>query len=201
MALAATIGLETILGAFAAGALLSLVDRDEMMTHPQFRAKLEAAGFGIFIPVFFVSTGLHFDVNALFSSASTVARIPLFLLAILLVRALPALLYRPLLGARKSVIAGVLQATTLPFIVASTQIGLSLGVVSPASAAALIAAGLASVIIFPAIGLSLLRRDMPPGAREAEPSRPMPVLTAADRALCTAAAPTAAGAFPIGVGG
>jgi Kef-type K+ transport system membrane component KefB len=201
VALAATIGLETILGAFAAGALLSLVDRDEMMTHPQFRAKLEAAGFGIFIPVFFVSTGLHFDVNALFSSASTVARIPLFLLAILLVRALPALLYRPLLGARKSVIAGVLQATTLPFIVASTQIGLSLGVVSPASAAALIAAGLASVIIFPAIGLSLLRRDMPPGAREAEPSRPMPVLTAADRALCTAAAPTAAGAFPIGVGG
>ncbi len=201
VALAATIGLETILGAFAAGALLSLVDRDEMMTHPQFRAKLEAAGFGIFIPVFFVSTGLHFDVNALFSSASTVARIPLFLLAILLVRALPALLYRPLLGARKSVIAGVLQATTLPFIVASTQIGLSLGVVSPASAAALIAAGLASVIIFPAIGLSLLRRDMPPGAREAEPSRAMPVLTAADRALCTAAAPTAAGAFPIGVGG
>ena len=153
VALAETIGLETILGAFAAGALLSLLDRDEMMTHPQFRTKLEAAGFGIFIPVFFVSTGLHFDVNALFSSASTVARIPLFLLAILLVRALPALLYRPVLGAQKSAIAGVLQATTLPFIVAATQIGLPLGVVSPASAAAMIAAGLASVVIFPAVGL------------------------------------------------
>ena len=198
VALAESIGLETILGAFAAGALLSLVDRDEMMTHPQFRAKLEAAGFGIFIPVFFVSTGLHFDVNALFSSASTVARIPLFLLAILLVRAIPALLYRPLLGDRKAAIAGVLQATTLPFIVASTQIGLSLGVVSPASAAALVAAGLLSVVIFPAVGLSLLRRDMAPGEQVAVSGPATPVLTAADRALCTAGAPLAAVASPMG---
>ena len=74
-------GLETILGAFAAGALLSLVDRDKMMTHPQFRAKLEAAGFGIFIPVFFGSRG-SLRRERVFSSASTVARIPLFLLAI-----------------------------------------------------------------------------------------------------------------------
>jgi Kef-type K+ transport system membrane component KefB len=75
VALADTVGLETILGAFAAGAMLSLIDRDEAMTHPQFRLKLEAAGFGIFIPVFFVTSGLRFDLNALFSSASTVARV------------------------------------------------------------------------------------------------------------------------------
>src|SRR5204863_5217668 len=87
-ALAQNVGLETILGAFAAGALLSLIDRDQAMTHPQFRLKLEAAGFGIFIPVFFVTTGIRFDLNALFSSVSTVARIPLFLLALLLVRGL-----------------------------------------------------------------------------------------------------------------
>ena len=63
-ALAENVGLETILGAFAAGALLSLIDRDETMTHPQFRLKLEAAGFGVFIPVFFVTSGIRFDVNA-----------------------------------------------------------------------------------------------------------------------------------------
>jgi Kef-type K+ transport system membrane component KefB len=150
-ALAQSVGLETILGAFAAGALLSLVDRDTAMTHPQFRLKLEAAGFGVFIPVFFVASGLRFDLNALFSSASTVARVPLFLLAILVVRGLPAIAYAGLLGRSQAVVAGVLQATSLPFIVAATQIGVPLGVVTEASAAALVAAGLLSVIISPAL--------------------------------------------------
>jgi Kef-type K+ transport system membrane component KefB len=158
-ALAEKVGLETILGAFAAGALLSLIDRDQAMTHPQFRLKLEAAGFGVFIPVFFVTSGLRFDLGALFSSASTVARVPLFLLAIVLARALPALLYVRLLGRSKAFVAGVLQATSLPFIVAATQIGLQLGVVTRASSAALIAAGLLSVVISPALGLVLLRRQ------------------------------------------
>src|SRR5438105_13180340 len=106
-ALAEKVGLETILGAFAAGALLSLIDRDEAMTHPQFRLKLEAVGFGVFIPIFFVTSGLRFDLNALFASASTVARVPLFLLAIVLARALPAALYVRILGRSRAVIAGV----------------------------------------------------------------------------------------------
>jgi Kef-type K+ transport system membrane component KefB len=193
-ALADQVGLETILGAFAAGALLSLIDRDEAMTHPQFRVKLEAVGFGVFIPIFFVTSGLRFDLNALFASGSTVARVPLFLLAIFLVRALPAVVYVRLLGRSRSVIAGVLQATTLPFIVAATQIGLQLGVVSRASAAGLVAAGLLSVVISPALGLVLLRRGQPraAGGRET-PSPVMPVLSAEDRALCRAdTAPSAA---------
>jgi Kef-type K+ transport system membrane component KefB len=160
-ALADEVGLETILGAFAAGALLSLIDRDRVMTHPQFRVKLEAAGFGIFIPVFFVTSGLRFDLNALFASASTVARVPLFLLAIYLVRGLPAIVYVRLLGRSRSVIAGVLQATSLTFTVAATQIGLQLGAVSRASAAGLVAAGLLSVVISPALALVLLRREQP----------------------------------------
>jgi len=187
VALAENVGLETILGAFAAGAVLSLIDRDERMTHPQFRLKLEAAGFGIFIPVFFVTTGLRFDLDALFSSVSTVARVPLFLLALLLVRGLPALLYSGLIGRRNVVIAGMLQATSLPFIVAATQIGVQLGVVSRASAAGLIAAGLLSVIIFPAAGLALLRRGQgAPAVKEpaSMPTPAMPVLTTEDRALC-----------------
>jgi Kef-type K+ transport system membrane component KefB len=184
-ALADSVGLETILGAFAAGALLSLIDRDQSMTHPQFRLKLEAVGFGVFIPIFFVSSGLRFDLNALFASGSTVARVPLFLLAIYLVRGLPAVIYVRLLGRPRAVVAGVLQSTSLPFIVAATQIGLPLGVVSQASAAALIAAGLLSVLISPALGLSLLRRREPLAAPRAHTASPaMPVLTAEDRSLC-----------------
>ena len=160
-ALADTVGFETILGAFAAGALLSLIDRDKAMTHPELRVKLEAVGFGVFIPVFFVASGVRFDLDALFASASTVARVPLFLLAIYLARGLPALLYVGLLGRSQSVIAGVLQATSLTFIVAATQIGLELGVVSQASAAGLVAAGLLSVAISPTLGLVLLQRRQP----------------------------------------
>src|SRR5207248_1082196 len=190
VALAENVGLETILGAFAAGAVLSLIDRDQRMTHPEFRLKLEAAGFGIFIPVFFVATGLRFDLDALFSSASTVARVPLFLFALLLVRGLPALLYSGLIGRQRAVIAGILQATSLPFIVAATQIGLQSGVVSKASAAGLIAAGLLSVIVFPATGLGLLRRaeGAPPrGEPGPVPTPAMPVMTAEYRALCRGA--------------
>jgi xanthine/uracil permease len=113
--------------------------------------------------------------------------VPLFLLAILLARGIPALVYVPTLGLSRSLIVGVLQATTLPFIVAATQIGLQLGVVSRASAAALVAAGLLSVVISPALGLMLLRREHPgTAALRALPTPVMPVLTAEDRALCRA---------------
>jgi Kef-type K+ transport system membrane component KefB len=183
-ALADSVGLETILGAFAAGALLSLIDRDKAMTHPQFRVKLEAVGFGVFIPIFFVTSGLRFDLNALLANTSTVTRVPLFLLAIYIARGLPALVYVRLLGRSRSLIAGVLQSTSLPFIVAATQIGLGLGIVSRASAAGLVAAGLLSVAISPTLALALLRRREPTAAARHDPSSlVMPVITAEDRAL------------------
>jgi Kef-type K+ transport system membrane component KefB len=170
VALAQSLGLEVILGAFAAGAILALVDRDRAMTHPEFRTKLQAIGFGVFVPVFFVTSGLRFDLGALFAGASTLARVPAFLLAILVARALPALVYRRLLGSQRTVVAGLLQATTLPFVVAATQIGLALGAVSAANAAALVAAALLSVLLFPVAALALMRRDLRPvdlGVRDA----------------------------------
>jgi Kef-type K+ transport system membrane component KefB len=161
VALASVLGLETILGAFIAGVILRLVDRDRMMTHPEFRQKLEAIGFGVFIPVFFVASGIQFDLAALFSSPATILRVPLFLVALLLVRGVPALLYRPLVGSRRSVVAGLLQATSLTFIVAAAQIGMQLGLITKATGAALIGAGLLSVLIFPLLALTLLRRTKP----------------------------------------
>src|SRR6266487_248038 len=158
VALASLLGLETILGAFVAGVILRLVDGDQMMTHPQFRQKLEAIGFGVFIPVFFVTSGIRFDLAALFSSPSTILRVPVFLVALLLVRGVPALLYRPLVGSRRAVVAGLLQATSLSFIVAASQIGMELGLITKATGAALIAAGLLSVLIFPLLALTVLRR-------------------------------------------
>jgi Kef-type K+ transport system membrane component KefB len=157
--LADLLGLEVILGAFIAGVILRLIDADRMMTHPQFHQKLEAIGFGIFIPIFFVSSGLQFNLAALLASPSTVLRVPIFLAALLFVRAVPAFVYRPLLDNRRTIIAGLLQATSLPFIVAASQIGMDLGLLTQATGAALITAGLLSVIIFPALALVLLRRE------------------------------------------
>ena len=102
VALAAQLGLELILGAFLAGALLALVDRDQAMTHPQFRVKLEAIGFGVFIPVFFVTSGVNYDLDALTESARRSRAVPIFLAALVLVRGVPALLYRGLIAAARS---------------------------------------------------------------------------------------------------
>jgi Kef-type K+ transport system membrane component KefB len=160
VALAEGLGLELILGSFAAGALLSLLDRDRRVTHPNFRTKLEAMGFGLFIPVFFVTSGIRFDLDALLDDPANLAMVPIFLAALAVVRGLPAVLYRGFVGRRRAAIAGVLQATSLPFIVAATAIGMELGAIDAAESSALIAAGLLSVLIFPLTGLTLLKRAM-----------------------------------------
>jgi Kef-type K+ transport system membrane component KefB len=174
VAMAERLGLEVILGAFLAGAVLTLVDRDRMMTHPRFRVKLEAAGFGVFIPIFFVASGIQFDLDALFASASTLARVPVFLAALLVVRALPALLYWGTIGPRYTAVAGLLQATSLPFIVAASMIGIELRLIDEATGAGLIAAGLLSVLIFPLLALTLIRGGESAPARAAvEPLPPI----------------------------
>jgi predicted Kef-type K+ transport protein len=103
-----------------------------------------------------------------------VARVLLFLLALVLVRGLPALLYRRALGNRQTAVAALLQATSLPFIVAASMIGMELELLDQATGAALIAAGLLSVLLFPLLALTLLRgeeRDAEPAATAA-PIRP-----------------------------
>jgi Kef-type K+ transport system membrane component KefB len=162
--LAERFGLEAILGAFVAGAVLKLVDRDRMMTHTHFHQKLAEAGFGIFVPFFFVTSGLKFDGGALFEKPSTLALVPLFVGLLLAARAVPALLYRPLLDARRVAAAGLLQATSLGFIVVASQIGMDLDLISTGTGAAFIAAGLVSVLVFPLAALTLLRPQRAPEA-------------------------------------
>lgn len=169
VALVGEFGLEVILGAFVAGAILTLVDDDMGHTHPHLRTKLEGAGYGFFVPIFFVTSGLRFDLDALLESPSSIASAPIFLVALLVIRGLPALVYRRAVGNRLTLVAALLQATSLPFIVASAMIGLELGVVDAATASALIAAGLLSVLIFPLAASTLLRqRAKGPGHVPAE---------------------------------
>ena len=156
VALAARVGLQIILGAFLAGVILNLVDHD-IASHPVFRSKLDALGYGLVIPVFFVSSGVEFGLSALTRSPSALARIPLLLLSLLIVRGAPAALYAHTLGRRGAVAAGLLQATSLPVIVTAASIGLAIHAIAPVTASALVAAGLMSVLVFPPVALSVIR--------------------------------------------
>jgi Kef-type K+ transport system membrane component KefB len=156
VALAADFGLEVVLGAFLAGAILRLVGGGDLLKSTHLGERLEAVGFGVFIPVFFVASGVQLDFAALFDSAEDIVLVPLLLTALLIVRGVPAFLYRGTIGNRTAISVGLLQATSLPFIVAATQIGVELDKIEPATAAALVAAGLLSVLVFPLIALRLL---------------------------------------------
>jgi Kef-type K+ transport system membrane component KefB len=159
VALAEELGIQVLLAAFVAGVILRLVDPDSMRTHPLLRHKLAAIGFGVFTPVFLVFTGMQLDLGALFASPSALLHVPIFFVALLLVRGLPALLYKPIVGTRQAIVTGLLQATSLPFLVAATQIGMQLKLITRANEAAIIAAGILGALIFPVCAMVLLRPD------------------------------------------
>jgi Kef-type K+ transport system membrane component KefB len=110
------------------------------------------------VPVFFVTSGLTLDLSGLVEHPAALAAVPAFLLALLLVRGLPALAFRRELGRRELLAVGLLQATSLPFLLAAVAIGQEMGLLDPAVGAGLVAAGLVSVLVFPAVALRLLPR-------------------------------------------
>jgi Kef-type K+ transport system membrane component KefB len=144
--------------------MLKLADRDGAMTHSHFHEKLTEAGFGFFIPVFFVASGLRLDADALFANSSTLLHVPVLVAALYVIRGLPAILYTRLLGARRAVAAGLLQSTTLSFVLIASQIGQELGLLGSSDVAALTAAALVSVLVNPVAALAVL------GVSGAEPS-------------------------------
>jgi Kef-type K+ transport system membrane component KefB len=168
--LAYRFGFASILGAFAAGLLVRLIEISGRTPHPQFQIKLEGIGFGFLIPIFFITTGVGYPLRALLADPAAIAVVPLFLVALLLVRGTPALLYRRMAGIRRAEAAGLLQATTLTFVIVATQIGLATGKTTPTAAASLLAAGLLSAALFPGTALRLMSHDAEPVA----PAPPKP---------------------------
>jgi Kef-type K+ transport system membrane component KefB len=166
--LAYRFGFASILGAFAAGLLVRLVDLSGRPPHPQFQTKLEGIGFGFLIPIFFIATGVAFPLKALLTNPAALAEVPLFLAALLLVRGLPALLYVRFAGRRRAEAAGLLQATTLTFVIVATQIGITAGKMTPTAAGSLLAAGLLSAIVFPAGARRLLSPGTAPEVAQPE---------------------------------
>jgi Kef-type K+ transport system membrane component KefB len=148
--LAYRFGFASILGAFAAGLLVRIIEVSGREPNPDFLSKLDGIGFGFLIPVFFISTGVAFQLKGLLTHPAALVEVPLFLVALLVVRGAPALLYARSVGRRRAAAGGLLQATTLTFVIVATEIGLETGKITPTTAAALVAAGLLSAALFPA---------------------------------------------------
>jgi len=152
--LAFELDLDVLLGAFTAGMLVRLAIPPS--TVHVVEEKVEAIGFGFLIPIFFIVSGMEFDLASL-GDPNTLARVPLFLGMFLVVRGLPVLLlYRKVLDGPARRALAILQATALPLVVVITTIGIDSGAMLTSNAAALVGAGMLSVLIFPMIGFKVL---------------------------------------------
>jgi len=156
-------GVEAALGAFFAGMVLRRTSTTEDNT--EFEEKLDAVGYGFFIPVFFVSSGIALDLQSIVENP---VRLLVFFVLLLVVRGGPALLvYRKTLPMRERIEMVLLTATALPLLVALAEIGVDSGVMLPQNAAALVGAGVLSIAIFPFIATRLHRPRDQTSAREA----------------------------------
>jgi len=162
-------GLESILGAFAAGIVLGDLRRaDRHDPASSFWPKVEALGFGFLIPVYFVVGGIRFDLSSLIDSPAAMLRVPLFLVLFLVVRGVPALLFRRDLGTRTTAALALLSATSLSFVITATDIGVRIGKLRDINATALVGAAVLAMVIFPLVAQSLLSgsRAAPEGGVE-----------------------------------
>jgi Kef-type K+ transport system membrane component KefB len=165
--LADEFGLDLILGAFAAGMVVRLAsagERGEVL-----REKLEAIGYGFLVPLFFVVSGIKFNLGSLLESTNALLRVPLFLALFLLIRGSPSLLfYRNDLEKSERLPFILYISTALPLVVAITDIGVATGRMRSENAAALVGAGMVSVLLFPLLALALRKRA---GAAQPGPGR------------------------------
>jgi Kef-type K+ transport system membrane component KefB len=154
VAMATRLGLDLLLGGFAAGIIVRLALRGREVA--VFESKLTAIGYGFLIPFFFIASGMKFDLDALTGSASGMLKLPLFLVLFLVVRGVPALvLYRKELDWDERRALAFFSATQLPLVVAITTIAVDAGEMRASTSAALVGAAILSTLIFPMVGLRI----------------------------------------------
>lgn len=151
--LAEVLGTEVILGAFLAGAIVSLLRTpdDAELFH-----QLDAMGFGFFIPIFFVMVGVELDLPSLFSSPKTLLLVPVLFVAAIVVKSLPALVFRLAFSWRESLAAGALLSARLSLIIAAAAIGSELKIISGPVNAAIVLVAILTVTIAPTLFLRLM---------------------------------------------
>jgi len=156
LAVASRFGLDVVLGAVLAGMVLRGWTRHLNMDTESLEHKFDAVGYGLFIPIFFISSGMSFDLKSI---SEDPLRLLIFFVLLLVVRGLPSLLvYRRALAPVQRLEMTFITATSLPLLIALAAIGEQDGVMLPSTAASLIGAGVLSVLVFPLIAVGLHRR-------------------------------------------
>ncbi|CAD6880093.1 sodium/hydrogen exchanger [Methylomonas albis] len=145
--LAGEFGLNVVIGAFAAGMVVSLASQGD--NGVILRQKLDAIGYGFLIPIFFIVSGMKFDVSALWANPLVPIQIICLLGLLILIRGVPVLLYHKVLSPSDRLPFALYSATGLPMIVVITELGASSGLMSPDRAAVLVSAAMISVLLFP----------------------------------------------------
>jgi Kef-type K+ transport system membrane component KefB len=170
--LASNLGLDVLLGGFVAG----LITRTALKGHELtiFESKLTAVGFGFFVPFFFVTSGIEFDLAAL-GSATALAKLAMFFGLFLVVRGVPALLlYRHQLNLRDRAALAFYCATELPLVVAITTIAIDAGKMRASTAAGLVGAAMLSTLVFPFVAMALRKDTLDQKSERPEPTGPFP---------------------------
>ncbi|WP_406393920.1 cation:proton antiporter [Streptomyces sp. NBC_00887] len=157
LGLAEVFGLDVLLGAFAAGVLTRLVlHRAAPGSSGEVLGKVEAMGFGFLVPLFYVVTGIEFDLNALLHDPEALLLVPVFLLLVLLVRGGPVYVLAPKdLGRTDRVALSLFASTCLPLVVAITTIGVDQDLLGSDEAASLVGAGMFSVLVLPLLAMRM----------------------------------------------
>ncbi len=154
--LTSRLGLDVVLGAFSAGMLVSIAAGPE--SRRLLQPKLDAVAFGVFVPIFFIATGMRFDLDAVIGAADGVAKLLLFLVLMLVVRGLPSLvLARRALPVPERRALALYASTGLPVIVAVTALGIAAGQMRTDTAAGLVGAGMVSVLVYPVLAGAVRR--------------------------------------------
>ncbi len=156
LAVASRFGLDVVLGAVLAGMVLRGWTRHLNMDTESLEHKFDAVGYGLFIPIFFISSGMSFDLKSI---SEDPLRLLIFFVLLLVVRGLPSLLvYRRALAPVQRLEMTFITATSLPLLIALAAIGEQDGVMLPSTAASLIGEGVLSVLVYPLIAVGLHRR-------------------------------------------
>ena len=169
--LSVALGLDMLLGAFAAGVICRiLLSGAEPADAHHIESKLEAVAFGVLVPIFFINTGIGFNLQALVGDPRALLLLPIFLVLLIVVRGMPASFSAPPGSTfRDRASLTLFAATGLPIIVAVTAIGVREHDLPVGTATALVGAGMLSVLIFPLVALLLRRRSADGGLRPADP--------------------------------
>ncbi|MFT3660681.1 MAG: cation:proton antiporter [Gordonia sp. (in: high G+C Gram-positive bacteria)] len=164
VALSLALKVDILLGAFTAGIVWKLLISDAAPeTRDQVESKIEGLAFGFLIPVFFITTGIDFDLKALLAQPWTFAVVPAVTLLLLLVRGLPSsTAVLPGTGRAERMSVALMGATGLPMIIVATSAGVSAGHLSSTAAAVLVGGGMLSVLLYPALAATLRSRTADP---------------------------------------